>query len=611
MSRPRRWSFTPTVSSTSQEIWTAFHFAKEYASHEAKGTEENGIFAIEYQDLDVTIAKSGQLTANAVISLRTTTDGVAVLPFDLYPTLRISKITDSTGKPLDFVQENKDEDPGVAVILPAALKKGESYKLTFSYSGKDAVRNEGGANYYPVPGARESWYPAIHFGKYANYHMVFHTPKELELIATGKKLNSKTEGGQTITEWKSEAPLPVAGFNLGRFKKEETKLNDGFIIDAYANTDPSNMVSNILQANDGVFHQIGQMGAAPSAAIGNLNTTGMLKPMLNDAAVSTNLYTNYFGKLPFQELSVTQQGACNFGQSWPTLVYLPVCAFWDGTIKDQLGLDAASSYWKVVTPHEVAHQWWGQTVSFNSYRDQWMSEGFADMSASLFLQSTRKNNSEFLDFWKEQRRLLIEKNAVGNRPIDVGPLTMGYRLDNEKSGSNIYRALIYPKGAYVLHMLRMMMWNAKEGDKNFIEMMKDFVQTYRSKPASTEDFKTMVEKHMTPMMNVNRDNSMDWFFREYVYGTSLPTYNMQSTIKSSEAGTAIHFKLTQSGVDENFVMLVPLYLVMEDGRTMKLGAVSIRGNSTVENDINLNLPGAKAKKLAVNQYYDVLSIDIQ
>ncbi len=57
-------------------------------------------------------------------------------------------------------------------------------------------------------------------------------------------------------------------------------------------------------------------------------------------------------------------------------------------------------YWKVVTPHEVAHQWWGQTVGFKSYRDQWMSEGFANASAAIFLQATRPKPDDFLQFWK-------------------------------------------------------------------------------------------------------------------------------------------------------------------------------------------------------------------
>src|SRR5580704_1868125 len=73
-------------------------------------------------------------------------------------------------------------------------------------------------------------------------------------------------------------------------------------------------------------------------------------------------------------------------------------------------------YWKVVTPHEVAHQWWRHTVGFSSYRDQWMSEGFADMSASLYLSVIEKNPKKFITFWNDERELLLERNPQGFRP---------------------------------------------------------------------------------------------------------------------------------------------------------------------------------------------------
>ena len=58
--------------------------------------------------------------------------------------------------------------------------------------------------------------------------------------------------------------------------------------------------------------------------------------------------------------------------------------------------------------------------------------------------------------------------------------------------------LIYPKGGYILHMIRMMMWDRRTGDQQFKTMMQDFVKTYSGRDATTEDFQAMVEKHMTP-----------------------------------------------------------------------------------------------------------------
>src|ERR1035437_5287637 len=80
------------------------------------------------------------------------------------------------------------------------------------------------------------------------------------------------------------------------------------------------------------------------------------------------------------------------------------CYYFDTTVRHSLGRDHADhGYWKAVTAHEVAHQWWGHTVGFASGRDQWMSEGFADMSAALYIGIIDKNPKKFIEFWNDER----------------------------------------------------------------------------------------------------------------------------------------------------------------------------------------------------------------
>ena len=91
--------------------------------------------------------------------------------------------------------------------------------------------------------------------------------------------------------------------------------------------------------------------------------------------------------------------------------------------------------------------------------------------------------------------------------------------------------------------------------------MQDFVNTYRGKAATTEDFKAMVEKHMTPEMDLEGNHKMDWFFNEYVYGTQLPSYKMDATFDTGADGdVSLSLKMTQSNVNDSFRMLVPIYL---------------------------------------------------
>ena len=101
--------------------------------------------------------------------------------------------------------------------------------------------------------------------------------------------------------------------------------------------------------------------------------------------------------------------------------------------------------------------------------------------------------------------------------------------------------------------------------------MHDFVNTYRLQAATTEDFKAMVEKHMSRGMDLEGNHRMDWFFSEYVYGTDLPAYHFEGDATPNGEGWNVHFKLTQSGVGANFGNAVPIYLELADGKVVTPG----------------------------------------
>ena len=136
-----------------------------------------------------------------------------------------------------------------------------------------------------------------------------------------------------------------------------------------------------------------------------------------------------------------------------------MCYYFDTTVRHQLGMDCGDrGYWKVVTPHEVAHQWWGHTVGFDSVPRPVDERGFRrNVGVASTCHMIEKSQQKFIAFWNDERELLLERNAQGFRAIDAGPLTMGYRMSNSRTGFEMTRRLIYPKGAYILHMIRMMM----------------------------------------------------------------------------------------------------------------------------------------------------------
>ena len=589
-----------TYDENKEGIWAAFHLAHEYANSTVTNSERNGWLHIDSQKIEALIEKSGRLSAKASTTFAALANGLRVVPLDLYPTLRVSSVTDAAGKPLSFIQEDKDEDYQFFVILPQSLKKGETFTITTSYAGKDAVSNEGGGNYYVSGGARTSWYPNTTFEDYATFDMRFTYPKDFKLVATGVPVSEKTEGNQAISEWKTPQPITVAGFQFGRFKYEKRELKEfnNFTIEAYANTEPPDDIK--------ALERYTEEDGRSSILAGNWSTTGMIKKAMGEAEISAKIYSDYFGPSPFNRIAISQQTAMTYGQSWPGLVWLPMSYFYDSTIRHQIGFDDLKGYFKTVGPHEIAHQWFGHTVTWGSYRDQWMSEGFSELAASLFLQFIQRNPQEFVKFWEDQRELITERNRQGFRAIDVGPVTMGYRLNNTRTG-NIARSLIYPKGGYILHMIRMMMWQPRSGDELFKQAMREFVKTYHNKPATTEDFKAIVEKHMTPMMDLDGNKKLDWFFNQYVYGTALPTYKFEHTFENgANGGTILNIKLTQSNVDDQFRMVVPVYLEFDKGKVMRLGSIGIQGNRVQQERVDLSGLKERPKRALFNYYNDVL-----
>src|SRR5271166_1069436 len=612
-----------TYDQNKEGIWAAFHYFGEYANGTAKSSQKNGVIHIEDQQLDTEVQKSGHLNGKAVTTFVAQTPGVRVVPFLLFRTLRVQSVTGDGGQGLNFVQEDKLEDPQFWVVLNKPLAAGEKYTITTTYNGKDAVSAEGTGNYFPV--AREDWYPnSAHgaLGEYTNYDITLRIPKGMTMAATGNLISDRAEGDHNVTVWKSEVPLTVAGFNFGKFKREEAKLDKpDMLIQSYANEEPPDWVRSLRSSANSEFVQgmDDPKGGTTAGALGNMSTVVLNKKALAEAQLSVRIYSDFFGPTSYKRLQVTQQTATNFGQSWPGLVYLPMSYLFDTTTRHQLGnmmrahyptfTDDPYGYFSVVAPHEVAHQWWGHTVGFNSYRDQWMSEGFADMSASIYLQMAyAKEPQKYLKFWDDERKVLLERNKAGFRAIDAGPLTMGYRVANSREGFDSYRHLIYPKGAYVLHMIRQMMWDRQTGDQRFKETMHDFVTTYNGTAATTEDFKAMVEKHMGPGMDLAKNHTMDWFFNEYVYGTALPTYRFEPSFgKAANGDVTLSFKLTQSGVDKDFVMLVPIYLELANGTIARLGSATVGGNFTVDQTVTLNGLKQQPKRAMINYYDDVLA----
>jgi hypothetical protein len=590
-------------------VWAAYHMKAEYQEGSANSSADRRLYDLQQHDIDATI-RGTRIIATDKLTLQSLASGTRVLPFDLYKTLRVSSVKDEQGNELPFIQENKDDDADFGVILPKPLVKNQVVRLTVEYDGADALQNSGGGNFILLP--RSTWYPnngGTHFGDRALFNLTFHYPKEFTFVGTGAPVGPDvTDGDLKVVQWSSgSTELAVAGFNYGKFIRKDLKDKEtGYGLEFYANSE----VPDELKDLEMYLEELRKERIYITGLTGKITTSSMAEVALNDTQNATRIYSAYFGRLPYTRIAMTQQPAFNFGQAWPTLIFMPYTAFIDSTQRTQLmgARMGGDKFWKYVGPHEIAHQWWGHIIGWRSYRDQWMSEGFSEFATSLYVQYVRKDMTKFNDYWEAQRKLITEASpqTKNKRPYTVGPLTQGFRLNSGKTG-DVARAMIYPKGAYVLHMIRMMMYDHRGGgDARFREMMSEFVKSNFNRDVSTEDFKAAVERFITPQMDVDKNGKMDWFFDAWVYGTDLPSYKLEES--SGQGG--ITLRITQSGVSDNFRMMVPIYVDMGKGWT-RLGAAKMVGNTTVEIP-NIKLP-QPAKRITLCALNDVLyaSLDIK
>lgn len=565
-------------------IWYLSHYETEWAANTASSSEDKrDVQAIHYK-IDTEVAKGGALSATTELEVSTVFPGARILRFGLAPSLKLKRVTNEKGRELTFIQGSH-----VHVILPQPLEAQKKYTLRFEYEGSKVIFDEGGGNFSVL--ARSSWYPNVNtFLDHATYELKFRVPKRYTLVSVGKLVNESKDGDTAVTEWKSDVPIAVAGFNYGDFKKKK-------VSDELANYEMEVYTTSEVPAALEPFTR--QMSLSPSA---------MAQNAMADAQNSMRLFQKLFGDAPYGRLAITQQPAFSFGQSWPTLVYLPVSAFLDSTQRWSL-MGARSfkfsEFILEVTPHEIAHQWWGHMVGWASYHDQWLSEGFAEFSAGLFLEAT--NPGEVPKFWDRLHNEITEKNNFGNSANDAGPIWLGLRLNTPKN-ADAYRRMVYPKGAYILQMIRMLMRDDKTGDQDFIAMMKDYVKTHLYRNATSESFLAVVAKHMKPAMDLDGSHNMDWFKREWIYGTDLPKYHLDYSLKPAPVDGKVRMtlKLTESDVSPDFVMRVPIYLDF-DGRVVRVGTVAMHGNMTTP-EIPIDLP-KRPKRVIIGANHDVLAAE--
>ena len=585
---------------TFYDLWASFAASRPGTAHESINavTEEgkSGDLVISSYKIRADVHPPTELSADVSMQAQVRQGGQRTVIFELSRVLQIKQI-DWDGKPLEFIHNEALAGSNrarlgndlVAVIFPQALKTGQKLNLHFAYGGE--VLSEAGSGLLFV-GARGIWYPNRGLAM-ADFDLEFHTPPGWTLLATGKHADiasTPQSATEQVTRWVSERPIPVAGFNLGRYTKAVAQEGD-VQVEAYAaagveRTFPKAPPQVIVQAPfppGGIPRTqpppIGSIPPPPSPAR-NVQTVA------DGAAHALQFYEKRFGPYPYNALAVTQiPGALS--QSWPELIFLSSFSFLNPVERQQLRMPPVDLILtQNVVNHETAHQWWGDLVGWSSYRDQWISEALANYSALMLLES--ENPEQFRAVMEKYRQDLLEKNKAGNQLLEAGPVTLGSRLSSSHFPDG-YEAISYGRGTWLLHMLRSMMRDAnankprsKTGtdEEAFIRALRKVRERYEGKSITTRDLLQVFAEELPPSLWYEGHKSLDWFYQGWVNGTAVPHFELQSVRYIDKAGsTLVSGSIVQKSSAKDLVTPVPLYAVLGN-KAVFVGQVFVDGPET-------------------------------
>lgn len=559
-----------------------------------------------------TVAPPSDLSAEATLDVEARQGGARIVLFELSRYLQVKSV-DMDGVPLEFLQNEAIEGSQlarrgndlVAVVFPEPLKLGEHFVLHFTYAGS-ALSDAGGGLVYV--GARGTWYPNRGLAM-ANYDLTFRFPQTWTLVATGKQISLDRDGGDFVGHWVSEQPLPIAGFNLGQYTQASTEAGQVKVLD-YATSGVEREMGAMRRAaaQPGNGSVSGSTGVEPVRVGEALDPAQSLKPLADKAAQTLSAYSQMLGPYPYSTLSLTQRPGME-SQGWPGLIFLSSYVYLTAAERSALKLPVGDNvlFGEVMMQHELAHQWYGDQVSWASYREQWLLEALANYCALLLLERDKPEDVQLM--LQTYRSMLATKSKDGKPNVEAGPVTLGVRLSSSKFPEG-YEIITYGRGTWLIHMLRTMLRDASrtpahpDGDDSvFLSILRNLVQRHKGSELTNAEFEKAFEEVLPHSLWFEGHQSLDWFFDGWVNGTAFPQFELNGT-KFSGAGVSrkVNGTIRQIGAPADLVSSVPVYGVAGE-KQIYLGRVFAEGDST---QFSLKVP-PQVTGLVLDPYGTVLT----
>jgi Peptidase family M1 domain len=475
-------------------------------------------------DIDVAATPDRQwIDGRTQIHLKIRSAVVGTLTFRLADTLVVQSIQSyEFGRLFGIRIKNQNT---LVVNLPHPLAQGSDLLLTIAYGGRlepqtperEAVALTGGADQgrpaddQPMMMAAEPsylyssrsfWYPQATVTDYATARLRISVPPALDCVASGELeagfpgllVGKDPSQNRKIYVFNAAQPLRYLAFLMSRFSRIETAT-----IGFPGEPDPGlkGKTYRSLKLSAEANPRQAQRGREVAAR----------------AADIALFYESLLGDSPYSSFTTAVVESDLPGGHSPGYFAMLNQPLPSSPLVWRNDPVAFNNYPEFFLAHEVAHQWWGQAVGWRNYHEQWISEGFAQYFAALYAQH-QKGDETFASMLRQLRKWAIDSS-------DQGPVSLGYRLGHIRGESRVFRALVYNKGAAVLHMLRQL-----SGDEAFFRGLRRFYRESRFRKVGTDDFRLAMERET--------GLSLERFFQQWIYGSAIPRVKVGYRVEGSD-----------------------------------------------------------------------------
>ncbi|MFE5403866.1 M1 family metallopeptidase [Streptomyces sp. NPDC056580] len=417
----------------------------------------NGGYDARHYDLDIAYAPgTGRLDGRTTLRARAAQN---LSSFDLdLQRLEISRV-EVDGSGARFTRDGDE----VTVTPRHTLRQGREFTVSVTYGGVPEplggpiifgseygwMKTADGVFVACEPNAASTWFPSSdHPSDKATYDIRIKAPKGLTAVSNGRLVSTRDRGGSTYTHWRESRPMAtyLATATIGRFDVRTGRTPGGTPI--YVAVDP------VLKNGNGV-------------------------DVYGVTAAATDYWSEVFGPYPFEETGAIVDDMPEAGFSLE--------------VQSKPAYSAVRNESTIV--HELAHQWFGDSVSVARWKDIWLNEGFATYAQWLWAehQGTRSAHDSF-------------RAAYDARPADSSFWQIKVA---DPQRDTMFASPVYQRGAMTLQVLR-----ERIGDRAFFALLPAWTRLHRYGNADTADFVRLAERIS--------GQRLDDLFGAWLYTTGKP-----------------------------------------------------------------------------------------